>query len=114
MQNIKMKDDTCHFFTEQDITNKQVIKVCFDISDFEEIQEVYDFFGEKIYGNNREYLNDIHANTKQFGSNLSAFHDYLRGYLIGISSEKRNEVLSVTVTNNSNKNIDDDWLDFLV
>lgn len=109
-----MKDDTCHFFTEQDITNKQVIKVCFDISDFEEIQEVYDFFGEKIYGNNREYLNDIHANTKQFGSNLSAFHDYLRGYLIGISSEKRNEVLSVTVTNNSNKNIDDDWLDFLV
>lgn len=109
-----MKDDTCHFFTEQDITNKQVIKVCFDISDFEEIQEVYDFFGEKIYGNNREYLNDIHANTKQFGRNLSAFHDYLRGYLIGISSEKRNEVLSVTVTNNSNKNIDDDWLDFLV
>ncbi|WP_436462831.1 hypothetical protein [Acinetobacter seifertii] len=112
MQNIKMKDDTCHFFTEQDITNKQVIKVCFDISDFERIQEVYDFFGEKIYGNNREYLNDIHANTKQFGRNLSAFHDYLRGYLIGISSEKRNEVLSVTVTNNSNKNIDDDWLDF--
>lgn len=107
-----MKDDTCHFFTEQDITNKQVIKVCFDISDFERIQEVYDFFGEKIYGNNREYLNDIHANTKQFGRNLSAFHDYLRGYLIGISSEKRNEVLSVTVTNNSNKNIDDDWLDF--
>ncbi|MFG4617398.1 hypothetical protein ACF0B7_07320, partial [Acinetobacter baumannii] len=84
MQNIKMKDDSCHFFTEQDITSKRVIKVCFDISDFEEIQQVYDFFGEKIYGNNREHLNDIHPNTKYFGSNLSAFHDYLRGYLIGI------------------------------
>lgn len=64
MQNIKMKDDSCHFLTEQDISTKKIIKVCFDISDFEEIQEVYDFFGEKIYGNNREYLNDIHANTK--------------------------------------------------
>ncbi|MEG9141928.1 hypothetical protein VCR58_18995, partial [Acinetobacter baumannii] len=69
MQNIKMKDDSCHFFTEQDITSKRVIKVCFDISDFEEIQQVYDFFGEKIYGNNREHLNDIHPNTKYFGSN---------------------------------------------
>ncbi|MFW1922591.1 hypothetical protein ACG95O_18360 [Acinetobacter geminorum] len=47
-----MKDDLCHFFTEQDISGKQVIKVCFDISDFEEIQQFYDFFGEKIYGNN--------------------------------------------------------------
>ncbi len=112
MQNIKVKDDLCHFFTEQDITSKQVIKVCFDISDFVEIQEVYDFLGDKIYGNNREYLNDIHPNTKQFGRNLSAFHDYLRGYLIGIFSEKRNEILSITITNNSNKNIDDDWLDF--
>ena len=113
MQNIKMKDDTCHFFTEQDITNKQVIKVCFDISDFEKIQEVYDFFGEKIYGNNREYLNDIHANTKQFGRNLSAFHDYLRGYLIGVFLEKRDEILSVIITNKNNKNIDEDWLAFL-
>ncbi|MCF4471323.1 hypothetical protein L1X06_15970, partial [Acinetobacter baumannii] len=58
------------------------------------------------------HLNDIHPNTKHFGSNLSAFHDYLRGYLIGIFSEKRNEILSITITNNSNKNVDDDWLDF--
>ncbi len=35
------------FFTEQDITSKQVIKVCFDISDFEEIQQVYDFLARK-------------------------------------------------------------------
>lgn len=27
-------------------------------------------------------------------------------------SEKRNEILSITITNNSNKNVDDDWLDF--
>ncbi|NUG00754.1 hypothetical protein HUN26_07705, partial [Acinetobacter oleivorans] len=78
MQNIKIKNDSCHFFYEQEANSKQIIKVCFDISDFDELQQVYDFFGEKIYGNNREHLNDIHANTKQFGSNLSSFHDYLR------------------------------------
>lgn len=102
----------CHFFSEQDNSDKLIIDISFDISDFESEQEAYNLFGENIYGNGREYLNDIHVNTKCFGGNLSSFHDYLRGYLIGIFSEKRNELLLVTITNNNNKDIDEDWLAF--
>lgn len=112
MKSIKLQDDMCHFFSEKDNSDKLIINISFDISDFESEQEAYNLFGENIYGNGREYLNDILVNTKCFGGNLSSFHDYLRGYLIGIFSEKRNELLLVTITNNNNKDIDEDWLAF--
>ncbi|EPF6153680.1 hypothetical protein OSH17_08225 [Acinetobacter baumannii] len=112
MRSIKLQDDMCHFFCEQDNSDKLTIDISFDMSDFESEQEAYNLFGENIYGNGREYLNDIHVNTKYFGSNLSSFHDYLRSYLIGIFSEKRNELLLVTITNNNNKDINEDWLAF--
>ncbi|WP_445536294.1 hypothetical protein [Acinetobacter sp. G18] len=112
MKSIKLQDDICHFYCEQDNIDKLIVDISFDISDFEFLQEVYNLFGECVYGNGRESLNDILVNTKSFGGNLSSFHDYLRGYLTGIFLEKRNEFLLVNITNKNKKNINEDWLAF--
>lgn len=113
MSNIQLKNDIAHFSVEKDNENKMIVEVSFDISAFQTEQEVYDFFGEKIYGNNREYLNNIFVDTKVFGGNLSSFYDCFTSYLIGIHLDKRNEILSIKITNKFDKSMSEFWLSLL-